>query len=353
MRICRRCGAFAPRESSVCDWCNQPLAEGAHLRDAVAEAPRLRQRVAAAQIEHACGACGARTPIDGLPADQVAACGWCGARHRLRDADWRLLLDRIHAVADLVADHPEGFEPSPVAIDEVNPFGADARRSGVIRFAHDEAGAVRGLPESLRLVAAPGVPLDEEDAEPLVIEPTGRGGLRVRAEHGSRRYSVPAAYLSLYPQLVGLIAHDHEVDADEQDVEQDEAGRWICPSCGDRLRRADGSRFRVRCGACNAVARLPAALRHHKVRNPKPDTLWVLFEGPSPERRRLERAPSESGAPLPDDRPLETMPLLVTTPRGRALQALYVAVVPLVLLGIAGLVSHGGAWLRELVGAAP
>ncbi|MEQ1507430.1 MAG: hypothetical protein ABMB14_34695, partial [Myxococcota bacterium] len=191
MRICRRCGVYAPPECAVCDACNTTL------RDHGGLVPDPRYRCASVRLEWGCGDCGAWTPVDGLPDDGAVVCGACGAARRLADEVWGKLLDQAHAVADLLGEHPEGFETSPVAIDEVNPFAAISRRIAGVRFAADEADAVpNALPRDLRLYVAPGRPLSGDDADPLELTDGGEGRLGTRASDGARgRYAVHPRYL--------------------------------------------------------------------------------------------------------------------------------------------------------------
>ncbi|MEQ1507325.1 MAG: hypothetical protein ABMB14_34165, partial [Myxococcota bacterium] len=138
--------------------------------------------------------------------------------------------------------------------------------------------------------------------------------------------------------------HDHRADRPEASIGAD----WVCPSCGAALSRKDGTRYLVRCRSCQAVAAVPARIRHRGAPDPQPETWWLVFDGPSVERRALEREPGASARS--GDRPLEWMPLVASTPSGRALRVVYVAVVPLVLLAIAGLVSRWPMVISALTG---
>src|SRR5687768_7440465 len=106
MRICRRCGVYAPQELAVCEGCQ------ADIREFAAEVPRDGRRWASVKFERVCVACHRFTPIDGLPA-LPPRCGRCGTAQPVDDDAWRRLLRAAHAVADLFDRHPEGYEPSP------------------------------------------------------------------------------------------------------------------------------------------------------------------------------------------------------------------------------------------------
>lgn len=335
MRICRRCGVYAPPETATCDLCN------ASLRDAWRDVARVRFRLAVARITRTCAACGVVTPVDGLPANGAVQCGGCGAEAVIPTPTWIRLLDRAHSVADLVGEDPEGFETSTVAIDQVNPFALEARRSAGVRFAHGEAHAVEDLPADVQMYVAPGVPIDGEAAEVLQFEVLGGGTLVTRSAGGPAVYEVGAPFVPAYPALAGVIGQDHRTDPRDPDVDVDaDTGRWMCPACGGRLGSRDGTRYRVRCPTCGARAAVPRSLRYAGVTDARPEPVWLVFDGPSPERRRLERDPALGGSAYPTDRPLEQMALLTSTSAGRTIQLAYVVVVPVVLFALAGLVSR-------------
>jgi hypothetical protein len=98
------------------------------------------------------------------------------------------------------------------------------------------------------------------------------------------------------------------------------------------------------------VSHVPAALRLRSDPDPRPDTWWLVFDGPSPYRRFLERHPSTWEEPYEGERPLGE------PPSGRVsgvVTALYVLGVPTLLLAVAGALSRWSdllAWVRAIGG---
>lgn len=346
MRICRRCGAYAPLESAVCEGCN------AEIREFAAVVEPDGKRYATVRLEHQCVACHRFTPVDGLPADGQVRCARCGVDQRLGDEVFRKVLDAAHAVADLFGRDPEGYEASPFAIDRVNPFALIARLSTGVWFAKDQADALEGwLPVGVRAFVAPGRPIAGDTLEPLDVDWEGAGLLRTWSRNGVvQRYAVDVRFTTLHPGLLGIVAHEHRLDRTEPDVVV-EGRRWQCPACGEPLHRADGTPFLVRCKACGVVANLPSQVRRASQSDPRPDGFWLLFDRPSPFRRVLEHHPALG--PSPDDLPLERMALVGSTTNGRVVGALYVAVVPALFFLFAGLVSRWPTvwgWLSPWLG---
>lgn len=349
MRICRRCGVYAPPDGGVCDGC------GTDLRTAARDAAAPPQRFAAVRLERACPSCGQWTPVTGLAITEPVPCLRCGALTALPEKAWRKVLDRAHAVADLFGEHPEGREPSGVAIDAVNPFAEAARRRSGVRLAPDEAEAWRGwLPDDVRAWIAPGLPLGSDSFEPMQVRHEGPGVLHTRTSRGeSARYVVDVRAVGLHRALLGVIADEHRADRAEPDLLLERTMHVRCPACASPV-GLDGQLSLVRCESCGALAHVPVVARLRAQADPKPDTWWVVFDGPSPYRRFLERHPSTWEEPYGDERPLE---------RGgtgggsrRLVDVLYVALVPTLLLAAIGVLSRlplMAAWLERLVGGYP
>lgn len=334
MRICRRCGVYAPLELAVCEGCS------ADIREFAADVEPDGRRWASVRFERTCVACHRFTPVDGLPA-LPPRCGRCGTAQAVDEEAWRALLRAAHAVADLFGRHPEGYEPSPFAIDQVNPFAPMARLSSGVWFARDQADAMDGwLPEGFRAFVAPGRPIAGDTIEPLDVKVDAPGTLRTRSRTGVvQLYAVDRGFVALHRQLLGIVAHEHRVNRTEPDVVLD-GKRWCCPGCGESLTRADGSPFLVRCGSCGVVANVPSHVRRASQSDPRPDPFWLAFDGPSPHRRVLERDPSVGAGEQPGDLPLERMALVESTRNGRLLGLVYVATVPALFFLFAGLVSR-------------
>jgi hypothetical protein len=327
MRLCRHCGVYAPPETRICDGC------GADLATAVDRALPGPVRAAAVRIEHTCRSCGRKTPVNQLPPDLAVTCR-CGEREPIAEPEWSQVLGRIHAVADLVGEDPEGFESSDVAIDGVNRFAARARVAAGVVFAPDEADALAGwLPDRWRVWAAPGRPVGPDGLAD--VRRLGDGRVEVRSDGGPEGlFAVDSRWTARHSALIGAIAEDLRADRAEIVVED---GRWSCPSCGGPL--TPRARTRTRCRQCRSVLVIPAEHRPPPAADEPeaaPETWWLLFDGPSAYRRYLEREPSTWDQPFPDEQPLGEMPRAPATAGRRALELAYVAIVPLVLLAIAG-----------------
>lgn len=346
MQICGRCGTYAPPEATLCDGCNAALRSPGDRR----RVHRDRFRIAAVRLARTC-TCGARTPIDGLPADGIVRCGACDATATLPSSVWTEVLDRAHAVADLLGPDPEGFERSAYAVDRVNPFAALGATTAVIRFERPppEVSPLPPLPPELRMTVAPGAPLDGDTGKALPFEVMRDGQLVTRGAIEPCGYGVDERFLDAFPALCGVIARDHLVEPRDPDVTADpQTGRWLCPACGGPIGARDGTRFRVRCPACSARAAVPPTLRYRGTTDARPDTIWFVFDGPSPERLRLERDPRVAGAHTDGDRPLRAPGRVADTLAGRALAAAYVAALPAALFVLAGVASRLPAILASL-----
>jgi hypothetical protein len=334
VRICGRCGVYGPSDGRLCDGC------GAELRTSARSVPTSSHRCASVRLEVRCASCGRFTPVPSLAPGRAVPCARCGDDVPLPERTWTAILDRAHAVADLLGEHPEGQEPSGFAIDEVNPFAAMARRRAVVVFAADEADALAGwLPDDVRARIAPGVPLGGDDYEPIQIRPESPGAITTRSALTSARYAVDVRAVGLHRQLLGVVADEHHDPRDEPDVAVVGATGARCPGCGAAFQLA-GSAVRVRCETCDLVSHVPAALRLRTDPDPRPEAWWLVFDGPSPYRRFLERHPSTWDEPYPDERPLGGF-----ARRDRAQQLLYALGVPTVVLLVVGALALLPGWL--------
>jgi hypothetical protein len=317
----------------VCDGC------GCDLRENAAEFPASAYRCAAVRMEHRCSVCSRSVPVDGLPAGGLIRCYGCGTEERIASAEWDKVLARIHGASDLVGEDPEGAEiSSDVAIDEVNPFAATARGSAGVVFAPDEAGALSGwLPDAWRIWAAPAIPVAPETYEPYDVDADGEGRIRARSKGTTTRYGVDPRWVERVKGLVGAVSDENQLGRSEPDVVLD--GRTArCPSCNRSL---TPRRARVRCEGCRTVLHVPAHVRQAASADPRPDTWYLLFDGPSAHRRLLERDASVGAQHVyADDRPLGEMPRATPTRVRRALDLAYVIVVPLLFVAIAGLLQR-------------
>lgn len=333
MKVCGQCGVGRAPRQRACDGCGSS-------RPALERAAPSDLRCVALRLEFRCPACDRWAPIDGPPASWNGAsapqvCARCGVTSPLTEAHWRAVLQAAHAVADLFGPDAEGVQPSRVAVDLVNPFASEGATRGAVQLAPLAVEGLTGfLPSDLKAWVAPGLPLSGEDKQP----PTFRGDrevLETRSGSDVRRYAVDPHGVRLHPALVGAISEEVERDRPEAAVVA-AVGRTVCGSCrADFV--LDGTELRARCGVCGEINRVPAAIRHAAQGEPRPDTWWLLFRGPSPLRARLEgsgppwRADAELGweaAPLRPPAPPERLGLLAWRVGG-----------PLLALGAVGVLA--------------
>ncbi|MEO0604016.1 MAG: hypothetical protein AAF211_21445 [Myxococcota bacterium] len=264
-------------------------------------------------------------------------CTRCRAPIALGDDVWRRILAHAHAIADLHGAAPEGRARSLVAVDAINPFAADAQeRSGVWADPSDDPSMTRWLPASVRMWASSGRPIGPETLEPLEIVSIGAGELHAAApsrNDDDARYTVDAEMVALHDGFAGAVGEEHRSDRPGPTLSVDAgAAEAPCPSCGVPL-AIDGALPRVRCGACGTVSHVPAAVRHARQPGSGPGLWWLVFSGPSPLRRALERA---DGEVRPDDRTIEPLPIADGQPIHRLANLSLMVAVPLTALLLAG-----------------
>ncbi|MEM6929348.1 MAG: hypothetical protein AAF602_20585 [Myxococcota bacterium] len=250
---------------------------------------------------------------------------------------WRRILAHAHAIADLHGAGSEGRSRSPVAVDATNPFAADAQqRSGLWTDPTDDPSMTHWLPASVRMWGSSGRPIGPETLEPLEVITIAPGELHAAAPSRSdddARYAVDAAMAELHPGFVGVVGEEHRCDrpGPTLDVEAG-ATEAPCPSCGTAL-AIDGALPRVRCATCGTVSHVPATVRHAQQPSAGPGLWWLVFSGPSPLRRELERA---DGRARPDDRIIEVLPVAHGEPLHRLANVSVGVAVPIAALLLAG-----------------
>ncbi|MCA9489355.1 MAG: hypothetical protein KC621_05515 [Myxococcales bacterium] len=278
--------------------------------------------------------------MDGTPTDwngrgTTVTCARCGVGTEMSEEHWRSLLEAAHGVADLLGPDPEGAVSSVVAIDAHNPFAEEGAVRGSVQLAPlGVEGLVGYLPSDLRAWMAPGILLSPDDRKPLGFEVRG-DVLRTNDASSVRRYGIDPRCVELAPPLLGAVSDEVERDREGM-VAVVGAEQVVCGSCRSRF-VLDGTEHRVKCSRCGELNHIPAAVRHAAQGEPRPDTWWLLFRGPSPYRRRLEG----HGAPMGADRELqwEPAPQRARSPQEQLLQLAWATGVPLVALGFAGVLS--------------
>jgi hypothetical protein len=284
--VCRRCGVVAPAEGSACAVCKRPLGE----TRAEVPAPSPDTFWVAVRCGFTCNQCRFLAPLDALDADGAVDCAHCGLHQRFDVGSWAPALDFAHAVGDLAGPLPEGRNPHPVWwIGSENPH-ADV---GVSRtFDRVESGV-------LAVEAAPGHPVCRKCHVPLGVSVGEPGVAHTRCPQcgAAAAYALPDAVRRLSGAIVAVVADDHRTDAKRAQATATQAGvvALSCPSCGGPLGVPDGGGIAA-CSFCGVACIVPLRVRN-RARNekPEPDVWWILFQGASTERRRLE-APTDGDA---------------------------------------------------------
>lgn len=329
MDICGSCGAWAPIDGETCGWCDASLARG---RRPLPDDDRL---FVAIRLTFDCRGCGLPSPLDALVPDGTVRCVRCQLEQRFERGWWVQVLRAAHAVGDLMGDAPEGRSRSAWSIAGTNPFfGVPVARDGVLEG---------WVPDTLTVELCTGHPLTEANLAPAQV--TIRGDdLTTRGDGEVARYAILPSVRQLYPALLGVIADEHRVDREEPDVGPIAGDAFSCTSCGAAL-PVDGALRLVRCDFCGAVTHIPAQIRHSVQRDPKPDSWWLVFEGSSPARERLESNPAEV-------RGLEEPPQLPWPLWRRAVDLAAALVLPGVALVLAAVIWRAPiliAWIRYLL----
>lgn len=284
VQICGACGFGAPARAARCPSCDVELAS--HRRQVPVSGSLVW---CAVRATFQCRSCAFQSPLDGFALDEGIHCAQCGAFQRFDVSGWDPLLDQMHAVADLAGPTPEGRFPSPhIWIGDLNPYkslGID----GDFATAGGGAGAGGGaLPE---VQIARGHPTCAACEQPLdvAIRPAGCE-TRCRGCGVTAAYALPRAIAQKAPTLRGVVASEQRTDQRSVKLTQVAGGGPValaCPDCGAPLRDV---RFgSVRCSHCNTQAFVPARARPREEGTLlRASPFFVVFQGPSAERARLE-----------------------------------------------------------------
>jgi hypothetical protein len=296
MRICHACGAIAPTDRQACSICSQPfsrLEERAPNRPDGAYWAMLR-------TELTCRQCGSKSPIDEPEVDGTVTCQRCETIQALDLGVWRDGFAHAHAVADLSGPGLEGRVSSGGAIEGRNPYlpiGITNTTSTLELTGMSMSGGVMRT-RNLSISASPGHPLCGVCHTPIEAELQGATQVATRCPTCGDRasYEMPASLPSLHAGLVLSIADDHRTDRPDARIQSTSAGMVValhCPSCGGAIDVQVGEHAAT-CQFCKASCRIPSrTLLSLKKQNELPRPWWVLFRGPSPKRRELQRAQIE------------------------------------------------------------
>lgn len=365
MAVCHHCGIIAPTQRQTCSRCERPI--GTSL-EAVppSEDGTLWAHV---RCTFTCRQCGQASPLDEPELDGVVSCPHCNATQAFDVSAWEEGLAHAHAVVDLAGPGPEGRFPTPgTSIAGRNPFAdlgvghtsAELRLSGM----SIENGVVKT--RNLWVEASPGHPLCQRCGSPLGAQLLGSELVTRCVGCGDgARYAVDPRVPRLTPGLRGIAADALRADRRDARLDQTSAGMVMslrCPQCGAGLTVPEGAHG-VECTFCKTSCRIPSrTLLALKQGDREPAPFWVLFSGPSAQRRELERGDLVTGVSaaavaqagrrvaaslgLASASGIEPAPK-EETPASARLRLAVNVVVPLALVALVGLVGFWkivGAW---------
>lgn len=349
-QICPHCGAIGLDQQSRCLHCEEDY-------DAPLLVPATTERRYWVGIEAtlSCHACGHASPCNHLDLENTATCLHCGLEQRLDPNQWWGALAHAHAVGDLCGPHPEGRFPNELAsVCRHNPFAeVGLRRTSASHRGHPSD------PEqpTLDVVATPGHPLCPSCRAPLALARVQPPELDVACPNpacSTRITSVlPDGVRVKVADLLGILGREHEQGRRDVRIERTPHGLVCrCPACADRVHVVSYSTLAT-CEHCGTASRVPdKALRLLGFERPKTETWWLLFEGPSRMRSKLERVERKAlarvapklGFPLRPEQPSgdELMAPLRRGP-GAVAKGLVLALIALALVGVAIAIVTGGS----------
>ncbi len=287
MFICRSCGANAPPTRSTCHVCRTRFEDNktvVYPRDDGLYFARTA-------VEMRCRRCGYLTSAGRLKTRDSFTCAHCGQDQAMYGGYWRDALADAWCLADLNGEHAR------VRDDESGVDRQDSRDFHISAIGRTGS-TVRSLfgPEDedfrQRMVVTPGHPVCESCGQALDVEVAGGGRTLVRCRkcRVDEEHAIPEGALHVPPGLVGVIGVAHRADLPHASTTRDgEMEALHCPSCRAALDLGGTSRA-VTCDHCGTTSLLPLAARcqvgdDHGSR----EWWWLVFEGWSPERKRLIR----------------------------------------------------------------
>ncbi len=340
--LCPGCGLQAPRHRTNCKICSTPFPQQRPLSPEVGG--DLYWVAVRCSIE--CRACGHRSPVNFLDLDGSVACLRCGIDQKFELRLWWEAIELAHATGDLAGPSPEGrFPDRAVSIAAINQFATVGCQQTFAEKTAVAPPSIQGSPSSpcLTIQASPGHPLCLRCRVPLLLAGLDEGGMVTRCPQcgEQRQYRLPSGLASKRPGLCGVLAGAHLVGRLEVELEQDRGGATLvkCPNCHAPL-DVRGTDSLVHCRYCGAASRIsPRALRHLGYQHLEPETWWMLFSGPSAQRRTLvESARHVLGAQVPQGAMGNH-----GQPRQRDLG------VPVAVIVIGGIVLLGGSSILGLI----
>ncbi|CAN5223485.1 hypothetical protein BH09MYX1_BH09MYX1_36560 [soil metagenome] len=268
--VCRTCGVVRAFAKGKCAHCHGEVGE--HLVVPNGDDSAWVCLESAFQ----CRMCGFVVPLNHLDMDGAVTCGRCGLEQAFAVNVWADALAYAHAVADLFGETVAGLE------------GVEALGTRRSSLTFDVGG-----PNAFRATVSPGHPLCETCKQPVVVRATGDGTACVTCSACATEatYVVPNPARNMTKnKLRAALAIEHRSDRSAVKVEASAGAIAVqCPSCNAALPATEDSKF-LTCGFCNTVSRIPDNLWFRlSGKEPKPEPVWLLFQGPSRMRVEAER----------------------------------------------------------------
>lgn len=312
--MCPGCGLVAPSECDFCAVCDTRFA---HTRPNAPWAADGSYWVAL-EVRFECRSCGQSAPLNHLDVDGAVKCMHCGAEQRFDAERWTPLLAQAHAVGDLAgARGVPGLAP-------LNAYASIGKRETLM--------AQERPP--LRIRMAPGHPLCSICRSPIVI--SARTAERVTTScpgcRDTRVYELPVQARGRFRGLLGVLGPEHEQNRRDVKMEMDAGGALLikCPNCTAPL--APSREYSVtNCQYCGVACRItPEAMWRAGIKSLRADWWWVLFQGPSEERQRLQ-ATAKAVQPIPFARP-HNVQIKIKKPAASAVRTVLFVLVSIGLL---------------------
>lgn len=325
MRVCPGCGVIAPFSRTSCNVCQaafapQPL-----------EVPGRVGTMLFACIhsaDFACNACGQRSPLLTIDLSGQVECLRCGLVQAFDTVQWTDALGFAHGVADMT-----GPTQDPIAMRSRHAqlglqFTSSTKtQNGLVMDA-------RGTRKhTLATAVSPGHPLCTACKAPLdaQLDPSGQAHTRCPRCGDQASYSLPPNATTIYAPLRAVLANEQRTDKPVARTVAAAGGveSAACPQCGGALQAGAGAEI-LKCVYCNVTSRVPGRLarRQRSAGEPaKMAPIWILVDGPSPNRMNLARGKAEDADDDDDDDDLDDgafggvaggMPFVVVPPGGAA-----------------------------------
>ena len=290
MEICFSCGTIAPEQSKTCSRCNNTLQGN---RGKPGQMPK-GLNWARFDGHFLCRSCGFDIQINYLDTDGAILCTQCGIDQRFNWERWEGLLVHAHNVADLCGRAAPGND-TPIW-EVMKNFEGDNLRDiyGKVGKSHSlvslsEAELFEGFKYEFN--ASPGHPVCKKCNVPLDVK-NMQGGLTVSCPDCEeiQTYTLPQK-ASQYESLKGVVAPEHQSGLEMARQERQDGSGAIaltCPKCAGNIDQAAKEGFAT-CPYCGTSLFVPSSLLKSNSTQQPPRPWWLLFEGPSVLRNKLEK----------------------------------------------------------------